>query len=386
MKNYKRLGDYIREVNVRNRDLTVTKLVGLTIDKAFIPSVANIIGTDMSTYKIIRREQFACSLMQVSRDAKIPVAMLNEDEVIMSPAYPIFEVVDKNMLLPQYLMMWFSRPEFDREASFHAVGGVRGSLTWEDFCNMTLPIPSIETQKEIVEEYDVLTRRITLNQEICNKLEATAQALYRKMFVDDIDPENLPNGWRMGTIGDYAKVKSGFAFKSDMWTNFGTPVVKIGSIQNNSIDILCCEYVNPSGLNITQNNKAKFGDIVIAMTGATIGKIAIIPMFNDCFLINQRVGLFDLGPNPSARMAFLYFLLQEQYVQNEVTTVGGDSAQENVSNSDIDNIKVVIPPFDLLCSFNEIGAILLRNRELRKCENRINREFQLLLLSKLIIN
>ncbi|MBP5650011.1 MAG: restriction endonuclease subunit S, partial [Bacteroidales bacterium] len=143
MTTYQRLGDYIREVNVRNRELTVTKLVGLTIDKAFIPSVANVIGTDLSNYKVIRREQFACSLMQVSRDGKIPVAMFEEDEAIMSPAYPMFEVVDKTVLLPQYLMMWFSRGEFDREASYYAVGGVRGSLTWEDFCSMKLPVPDI---------------------------------------------------------------------------------------------------------------------------------------------------------------------------------------------------------------------------------------------------
>lgn len=73
--NLRRLGDYIREVDVRNRDLKVTKLVGLIIDKAFIPSVANVIGTDLSNYKVMRRNQFACSLMQVSRDGKMPVAM-----------------------------------------------------------------------------------------------------------------------------------------------------------------------------------------------------------------------------------------------------------------------------------------------------------------------
>ena len=137
MTTYKRLGDYIREVNVRNRELKVVKLVGLTIDKKFIPSVANVIGTDLSNYKVICREQFACSLMQVSRDGKIPVAMFEEDEAIMSPAYPMFEVINKTALLPQYLMMmWFFRKEFDRQASYYAVGGVCGSLTWEDFCNM----------------------------------------------------------------------------------------------------------------------------------------------------------------------------------------------------------------------------------------------------------
>lgn len=201
---YKRLGDYIREVNVRNRELKVTKLVGLTIDKAFIPSVANVIGTDLSNYKVIRKEQFACSLMQVSRDGKMPVAMFEKDEAIMSPAYPMFEVVDKTVLMPQYLMMWFSRSEFDREASYYAVGGVRGSLTWEDFCNMKLPIPSITRQREIVSEYETLTNRIRLNNQMIQHLEATAQALYRKTFVDNIDKDNLPEGWRMGTLGEVA--------------------------------------------------------------------------------------------------------------------------------------------------------------------------------------
>ena len=201
---YKRLGDYIREVNVRNRELKVTKLVGLTIDKAFIPSVANVIGTDLSNYKLIQKEQFACSLMQVSRDGKMPVAMFEEDEAIMSPAYPMFEVIDKTVLMPQYLMMWFSRSEFDREASYYAVGGVRGSLTWEDFCNMKLPVPSITRQREIVSEYETLTNRIRLNNQMIQHLEATAQALYRKTFVDKIDKENLPEGWRMGTLGEVA--------------------------------------------------------------------------------------------------------------------------------------------------------------------------------------
>ena len=202
---HKRLGDYIREVDVRNRDLAMTRLVGLTIDKAFIPSVANVIGTDLSNYKVIRREQFACSLMQVSRDGKMPVAMFEEDAAIMSPAYPMFEVIDSGTLLPKYLMMWFSRPEFDREASFYAVGGVRGSLTWEDFCDLKLPIPPLSRQREIVAEYETLTRRIRLNERLIASLESLAQTLYRRTFVDDIDPAHLPPGWRTGTLGEIAE-------------------------------------------------------------------------------------------------------------------------------------------------------------------------------------
>ena len=377
MLNYKRLGDYIREVDVRNRNLSVTTLVGLTINKAFIPSVANVIGTDLSNYKVIRKEQFACSLMQVSRDGKMPVAMFENATAIMSPAYPMFEVIDKSILMPQYLMMWFSRKEFDREASFYAVGGVRGSLTWEDFCDMKLPIPSIERQREIVAEYETLSKRIRLNEQMISTLEATAQTLYRKMFVDGIDKENLPDGWRIGILGDYAKVKSGYAFPSSWWQKDGIPVIKIGSITNNSIED--CDYVSLNNGKHVVNYSANTGDIVIAMTGATLGKIAIVP--KDGYLVNQRVGLFELSEMQKA--PFLYWTLQQDDIVNEILTVGGDSAQANVSNSDIEEIKLLYAPKEQLGTFNTYAGYLLSQIILKQKANKKLTELQSLLLAKM---
>ena len=376
-ESYKRLGDYIREVDVRNRDLSVTTLVGLTINKAFIPSVANVIGTDLSNYKVIRKEQFACSLMQVSRDGKMPVAMFENATAIMSPAYPMFEVIDKSILMPQYLMMWFSRKEFDREASFYAVGGVRGSLTWEDFCDMKLPIPSIERQREIVAEYKTLSKRIRLNEQMISTLEATAQTLYRKMFVDGIDKENLPEGWRIGILGDYAKVKSGYAFPSSWWQKDGIPVIKIGSITNNSIED--CDYVSLNNGKHAVNYSANTGDIVIAMTGATLGKIAIVP--KDGYLVNQRVGLFELSEKQKA--PFLYWTLQQDDIVNEILTVGGDSAQANVSNSDIEEIKLLYAPKEQLGTFNTYAGYLLSQIILKQKANKKLTELQSLLLAKM---
>ena len=374
---YQRLGDYIREVDVRNRNLSVTTLAGLTINKAFIPSVANVIGTDLSNYKVIRKEQFACSLMQVSRDGKMPVAMFENATAIMSPAYPMFEVIDKSILMPQYLMMWFSRKEFDREASFYAVGGVRGSLTWEDFCDMKLPIPSIERQREIVAEYETLSKRIRLNEQMVSTLEATAQTLYRKMFVDDIDKENLPDGWRIGILGDYAKVKSGYAFPSSWWQKDGIPVIKIGSITNNSIED--CDYVSLNNGKHAVNYSANTGDIVIAMTGATLGKIAIVP--KDGYLVNQRVGLFELSEKQKA--PFLYWTLQQVDIVNEILTVGGDSAQANVSNSDIEEIKLLYAPKEQLGTFNTYAGYLLSQIILKQKANKKLTELQSLLLAKM---
>ncbi|NLN33181.1 MAG: DUF559 domain-containing protein [Flavobacteriaceae bacterium] len=191
--SYRKIGDLIQLVDVRNKDLSITHLVGLTINKKFIPSVANTIGTDMSNYKIIRKNQFACSTMQVRRDKKMPVALLKQlDVAIISQAYPVFEVIDENEILPEYLMLWFTRSEFDREACFHAVGGVRGSLEWEDFCNMELPVPSIEKQREIVAQYQAVANKIKVNEQICEKLEATAQTLYKQWFVDFEFPHSPP--------------------------------------------------------------------------------------------------------------------------------------------------------------------------------------------------
>lgn len=206
MKDHKRLGDYIRAVDVRNRELKITKPMGINIDKYFMPSVANVIGTDLSNYKLVSKRQFACNLMHVGRDEKIPMALLTTDEtIIVSPAYFVFEVANPNILLPEYLMMWFSRKEFDRNAWFYTDADVRGGMDKDALLDMKLPIPSIEWQRKIVAEYETLSRRIAINKQLITRLEATAQALYRKIFVDGIDKENLPEGWRMGTLGEVSK-------------------------------------------------------------------------------------------------------------------------------------------------------------------------------------
>ena len=206
MTTYQRLGKYIREVNVRNRELKVTNLLGLSIEKRFIPSIANTIGTDMSSYKIVSPTQFAYVPVTSRNGDKITIALYKGIEnAIISQAYTVFEVIDHDVLLPEYLMMWFRRPEFDRYVRFHSHGSAREVFEWEELCDVMLPIPSITRQREIVSEYETLTNRIHLNEQMIQHLEATAQALYRKVFVDNIDKENLPAGWRMGTLDEVAQ-------------------------------------------------------------------------------------------------------------------------------------------------------------------------------------
>ncbi|KDS35620.1 type I restriction modification DNA specificity domain protein [Parabacteroides distasonis str. 3776 D15 iv] len=201
--NYKRLGDYIRQVDVRNRDLAVDRLLGLSITKQFIPSIANTTGTDMSTYKIVLPRQFGYVPVTSRNGDKITIALYEgESPCIISQAYVVFEVIDETDLLPEYLMMWFRRPEFDRYARFKSHGSAREVFEWGEMCEVMLPVPPIEEQRKIVAEYQAIEKRIENNRHLIATLEATAQTIYRKMFVNEIDPENLPEGWRMGTLGN----------------------------------------------------------------------------------------------------------------------------------------------------------------------------------------
>ena len=383
--NYQRLGDHIREVNIRNRELRVTKLVGLTIDKAFIPSVANVIGTDLSNYKVICREQFACSLMQVSRDGKIPVAMFEKDEAIMSPAYPMFEVIDKSVLLPQYLMMWFSRSEFDREASYYAVGGVRGSLTWEDFCNMRLPVPPIERQREIVAEYETLARRIRLNEQIIQRLEATAQALYRNTFVDNIDKQNLPPGWHLAPLGEVcSKIGSGATPKGGKgsYADSGISLIR-------SMNVFDLKFVKDELAHITSDQAKQLNnvcvqknDILLNITGASVARCCMVPESVLPARVNQHVMI--IRPSKE-QMAFylLCLLCTNESKQILLSTSQSGSTREAITKSEIESFPILIPNEKTLFEFDEQAKMIFSNIDNYTIEIEKLTELQSLLLAKM---
>lgn len=176
--NYDILGNHIRLIDTRNRESITDRVLGINIDKFFMPSVANVIGTDLSKYKLITKGKFACNPMHVGRDERLPVALYDEEEpAIVSPAYFMFEVVDNSILNEDYLMMWFRRQEFDRICWLHTDGSVRGGITWDDICRLELPIPPIEKQLEIVNSYKAITERIALKKKINDNLESDSNSL-----------------------------------------------------------------------------------------------------------------------------------------------------------------------------------------------------------------
>ena len=205
--NYEPLGKHIRLVDYRNSEEVTSTVLGISIDKEFMPSVANVIGTDLSRYKLISKGLFACNPMHVGRDERLPIALYEKDNAaIVSPAYFMFEIIDRDVLNEEYLMMWFRRPEFDRECWFMTDGSVRGGISWDDLCRIQLPVPPYERQLDVVESYRAITRRIAMKKEINDNLSETAQALFKSWFVDyepfELEAENSPVGWSRTTLGE----------------------------------------------------------------------------------------------------------------------------------------------------------------------------------------
>lgn len=354
---YHRLGDYISEMSIRNRELKVANLLGLSIEKKFIPSIANTIGTDMSVYKIVTPKQFAYVPVTSRNGDKITVALYDgEEPAIISQAYTIFEIVDREMLLPEYLMMWFRRPEFDRYARFHSHGSAREVFDWDELCNVQLPIPTITLQREIVEEYETLSRRILLNEQMIQNLEATAQALYRKMFVDGEDKENLPEGWRRGRLGDIAEVNSGNTCvdKSDVKDGlYQYPVAGASGI---------------IGFSTTFNYDEKL------MTTGRVGTLGVVNRYNQQMFMADNVLVVR-----SKYYEYCYqILISLDY--NEITKGG---VQSLITQTDLKESDIVIPRKDLLDSFERQSSSIYSFVETKKKENSKLTELQSLLLARM---
>lgn len=171
--NYKKLGQFIRQVDVRNTAGKEDNLLGVSVQKMFIPSIANTVGTDFTKYKVVKKGQFTYIPDTSRRGDKIGIALLSEyDEGLVSNVYTVFEIIDDHELVPEYLMLWFSRPEFDRYARFKSHGSVREIFDWDEMCNVELPVPSYDEQKRTVNEYKAITDRIELKQKINDNLAA----------------------------------------------------------------------------------------------------------------------------------------------------------------------------------------------------------------------
>jgi len=373
--NYKPLGKYIQLVDERNKDLQELPLMGLSVSKVFFPTIANLVGTDMKTYKIVYKNQFTYIADTSRRGEKIAIA-LNEkfDKMLVSQAYTPFEVKDTNELDPEYLMMWFRRPEFDRYARFKSHGSAREIFDWDEMCNVLIPIPHPDKQREIVKEYKTIENRIALNNQLIQKLEETAQAIYKEWFVEGID-ENF----NKIKLNELVQTQYGYTETASNEV-IGPKFLRITDIAQNQID-----WANVPYCKISENDLEKYrlkpGDIVVARTGATAGYgKRLHKHFPDCVFASFLVRLI---PNEIKWNLFLGLTVDNRAYREFILSNAEGSAQPQANATLLTSYEIEKPDESKLVEFNSIVEPIFDLLENKQQENQKLTELKALLLSKL---
>lgn len=367
-EKYRLLGDFIRQVDVRNTDGKEENLLGVSVQKMFIPSIANTVGTDFTKYKVVKRGQFTYIPDTSRRGDKIGIALLTDyDEGLVSNIYTVFEVKDENELLPEYLMLWFSRPEFDRYARFKSHGSVREIMDWDEMCKVELPVPSIDKQRSIVKAYQAITERIELKRRINDNLEATIQAAFDKAFHDAgvslpetiIKQNKVPQGWTDATVGDFASVQTG-PFGSQLhnedYVESGTPIITVEHMDGKYIAHRNLPLVSQNDVDRLRKYDLHTGDIVFSRVGS-VDRAVMVSQHEDGWLFSGRC--LRVRPyDPNTGSYFLWWFNQP-VIRQLVTASAVGATMPSINTSILNSIRIVFPQKDIVTQFCKMADGLI---------------------------
>lgn len=366
--NYKQLGQYIRQVDVRNVEGKEDNLLGVSVQKTFIPSIANTVGTDFTKYKVVKKGQFTYIPDTSRRGDKIGIALLTDyDEGLVSNVYTVFEIIDEHQLIPEYLMLWFSRPEFDRYARFKSHGSVREVMDWDEMCKVELPVPSYEEQLEIVNSYRTISERIALKQKINDNLSATAAALFQQMFLTSSDREL----WPVGSFSHFIRSTVGGDWGQEAPT--GNYIQEVSCIRGTDIPPLNAGSIAsaPTRYILPKNfltKKIKADDLVVEISGGSpvqaTGRIALVPQQvldyrGDKLICSNfcRVVTVD-------SIYLQYFLQYWLYLYRAGRMFDYENSSTGLKNFDfssfVEKEPIPIPPEELVQSYNKAVSPLYR--------------------------
>ena len=393
-KEYKILGNYIRLVDERNRDLAVTKLLGVSISKKFIPSIANIVGTDLSNYKIVRTGQFAYGPVTSRNGEKISIAYLDEEDCIISSSYTVFEVENKEELDPEYLMLWFSRPEFDRYARYKSHGSVREIFDWNELCMVELPVPDIEKQRNIVKAYKTITDRIALKQKINDNLRASASIMFFNKIryvqcsecCQETEIGRYPIEWTFSTLGNVLDTiidRRGLTPTKlgSEWSNEGIIALSAKSVKNHElVNLDIANHVDNDLYNRWMPQKLQSQDILMT-SEAPLGEFYYLADFST-YCLSQR--LFAMRANKTIiEPTVLYFQLTDSIGKHQIDIRKTGTTVTGIRQSELIQVPIIVPPMNIQKEFARFCNPIMITIEKNADEIRQLFKLQEMLLSRL---
>ena len=381
-ERYRLLGDFIQPVDERNKELKVDYLLGVSISKQFIPSIANIVGTDLSNYKIVRTGQFAYGPVTSRNGEKISIALLRDKDCIISSSYTVFEVTDNERLDPEYLMLWFSRPEFDRYTRYMSHGSVREIFDWDELCKVELPVPSIEKQRGIVTAYNTITDRIELKRKINDNLDSTMQAIYKNYFVDftpfKSEPTcatklgEIPASWSVCKFCDLCDLLNGRAYSQEELLDSGKyRVLRVGNFFTKN-----SWYYSDMEL---EDNKYCYPDDLLFCWSASFG----LYIWNDVKTIyHYHIWKIDFSKTAPYYREYIFLYLKQEL--NKLSKEGHGSVMAHLTKSGVENLDIVSPPEEIIKQFHNSIIPFIEHKKLVEKEVQQLTELRESILSKMV--
>lgn len=347
--NYKKLGGYIRQIDKRNSDASLGEdnLFGISVTKEFIVSHANLVGVSFNGYKVVAPHQFAYIPDTSRRGDKIAISLNTfSEDIIVSSICSVFEVIDESQLLPEYLMLWFMRPEFDRYARFMSNGSAREVFDWDCMCGVELPVPPIEEQRKIVYDYQAITDRIELLRKMNENLEEQASVYFENTFGRFIPDgmnttDNIPVGWNNATVGDYCKASSvTFSGKDRLLLYLDT-----GSITSNYVGGLQTLDTTIDEIPSRARRKVSNGDIVYSTVRPNLRHYGIIYNPPANMIVSTGFAVMSMLKGSPVSSEFIYMWLTRTSVVTALHSIAENSVSTypSIVSADLENVKIVVP-------------------------------------------
>ena len=358
-KGYQLLGKFIRQVDIRNTEGKEENLLGVSVQKQFIPSIANTVGTDFTKYKVVRKGQFTYIPDTSRRGDKIGIALLEDyDEGLVSNVYTVFEVIDENQLMPEYLMLWFRRPEFDRYARFKSHGSVREVMDWDEMCKVELPVPSLEKQRRIVKSYKEITDRIALKKQINDNLVETLSAIYKELFADAETRFPKMSLQKICTkIGSGATPKGG----KTAYISEGISLIRSTNVLDFNFQYSELAHINQSQADALPNVIVEPNDVLFNITGVSVTRCCMVPADVLPARVNQHVMI--IRPIWGETMSY-YIMFTLCSADNKAKLLGigqSGSTREAINKQELESFEIPIPDENTLNQFGSTAKRLYGN-------------------------
>jgi type I restriction enzyme, S subunit len=401
--NYKRLGEYIELVSITNSNLYYGEndVIGVSNNKEIIQTIANNEGRDFDNFYIVAPDAFIYNSRTSRMGNKVGLGYNGSGaHFITSFNNTVFRVKNED-LLPMFLYMWFKRPEFDRYARFHSWGSSTEIFSWEEMCNTLLPVPNIDKQRELVKEYNTTEKHIKLNEQLIQKLEETAQAIYKQWFVDFEFPDEegkpyksnggemewneeseleVPKGWDVKNLLETASyVNRGITptYVSDG----GICVLNQKCIRNNTINYSYSRQHDHTKKNIDNNRRLQEFDILINSTGeGTLGRVGLIKETPDEVIVDTHITIVRSGDLTSKLYLWFNLCTRTSEIEN---LAEGSTGQTELGRENLGELKVTIPDMILQDKFSELVSPIISYSSKLEKELPILISLRDLLLSKL---